>query len=624
MNIRFNKVKIHHFLSFGDAEIDLRDRGYCLVSGVNRNPKDAAKSNGSGKSTIWSAISFALTGETIGGIKSNLANIYFDDGCWVSLEFEVDGKTYVVTRSKDDVKLGTNLKIVVDGEDKSGKGINESREILDQLLPDVTTELLGSVIILGQGLPQKFTSNKPSGRKEVLEHLSKSDFMIQDLKERVEARGSIVGRMVRENEDKTLSGTSKKSLYEQTLTRLGTELEEAEKPVEYDSTIKDLTEKIKANEESEKAKSDLVTAKSAELDGLEKEYYSIGERKQAALTEMETNHLEYSKELNSKRQDVSNRKFSLEAEIRKMKSITDVCPTCGQKIPNVIKPDTTALEEELKTVVESLNKIDSEIAEDAREYRDAINGINDKFNEMTSGLKGKIDALKAETFNIQGEIRMILSSKSLLERDLASTKAAKENHESNINRLKKEISETKESLDSLNNELNVLAEEHASLKKHQEVLDKMSTMLRRNFRGYLLTGVIDYINSRAKEYSSQIFGSDEIEFELDGNNINISYLKKDYENLSGGEKQRVDLIVQFALRDMMCKYLGFSSNILVLDEITDALDSTSCDRVLNFITKELGGIESVFIISHHSDELEIPCDSELTVEKNESGVSSVK
>ena len=624
MNIQFNKITIHHFLSFGDAEIDLRDRGYCLVSGVNRNPKDAAKSNGSGKSTIWSAISYALTGETIGGIKSNLANIYFDDGCWVSLEFEVDGKAYVVTRSKDDAKLGTNLKIVVDGEDKSGKGINESKDILDQLLPDITPELLGSVIILGQGLPQKFTSNKPSGRKEVLEHLSKSDFMIQDLKERVEARGTTVSKMIRENEDKTLSGTSKKSLYEQTLTRLGTELEEAEKPVEYDANIEDLTAKIKANEESEKAKSDLVTSKSTELDGLEKEYYSIGEKKQAALTEMEANHSEYSKELNSKRQDVSNRKFSLEAEIRKMKSITDVCPTCGQKIPNVIKPDTTALEEELKTVIESLNKIDAEIAEDTKEYRAAVDGINNKFNEMTSGLKGKIDILKAEIFNLQGEIRMILSSKSLLERDLASTKAAKENHESNIKRLKKELAEAKESLDALNNDLNVLAEEHSSLKKHQEVLDKMSTMLKRNFRGYLLTGVINYINSRAKEYSSQIFGSDEIEFELDGNNINISYLKKDYENLSGGEKQRVDLIVQFALRDMMCKYLGFSSNILVLDEITDALDSTSCDRVLNFITKELGGIESVFIISHHSDELEIPCDSELIVEKNESGVSTVK
>ena len=85
----------------------------------------------------------------------------------------------------------------------------------------------------------------------------------------------------------------------------------------------------------------------------------------------------------------------------------------------------------------------------------------------------------------------------------------------------------------------------------------------------------------------------------------------------------MDLIIQFAIRDFMCNFLQFSSNILVLDEITDALDSESCDKVLNFITTELQDIESVFIISHHSDTLEIPVDSELKIEKNEQGVSNV-
>lgn len=84
MNIRFKSITIHHFLSFGESTINLEDRGFCLVSGINRNPKDAAKSNGSGKSTIWNAISFVLTGETLQGLKSNLGNIYFKDGCWVS------------------------------------------------------------------------------------------------------------------------------------------------------------------------------------------------------------------------------------------------------------------------------------------------------------------------------------------------------------------------------------------------------------------------------------------------------------------------------------------------------------------------------------------------------------
>ena len=159
--------------------------------------------------------------------------------------------------------------------------------------------------------------------------------------------------------------------------------------------------------------------------------------------------------------------------------------------------------------------------------------------------------------------------------------------------------------------------------ERSEVVSKMNTIVKRDFRGFLLKNIIDFINIKAKEYASQIFGCDEIDFELDGNDINISFSGKDYSNLSGGEKQRVDLIVQFAIRSFMCNFLQFSSNILVLDEITDALDSESCDRVINFITNELKDIESVFIISHHSDTLEIPCDSELIIEKDNLGVSHV-
>ena len=151
----------------------------------------------------------------------------------------------------------------------------------------------------------------------------------------------------------------------------------------------------------------------------------------------------------------------------------------------------------------------------------------------------------------------------------------------------------------------------------------MNTIVKRDFRGFLLKNIIDYVDAKAKEYASQIFGCNEISFALDGNDINISFCNKNYDNLSGGEQQRVDLIVEFAIRNFMCQYLNFSSNILVLDEIFDALDSESCDRVINFVTNELKDIESVFIISHHSDSLDIPYDSQLVIEKNELGVSHV-
>ena len=65
--IQFKKVILHNFGSYGHVELDLQNRGFCLVSGQNNYVKDNALSNGSGKSFLWSAICYALTGVTIGG-----------------------------------------------------------------------------------------------------------------------------------------------------------------------------------------------------------------------------------------------------------------------------------------------------------------------------------------------------------------------------------------------------------------------------------------------------------------------------------------------------------------------------------------------------------------------------
>ena len=73
----------------------------------------------------------------------------------------------------------------------------------------------------------------------------------------------------------------------------------------------------------------------------------------------------------------------------------------------------------------------------------------------------------------------------------------------------------------------------------------------------------------------------------------------------------------------MCKYLGFTSNILFLDEITDNLDNVGCKGLMDLISTSLVDIESTFVISHHSDELVLPIDSEIIVEKNSNGISSI-
>ena len=157
---------------------------------------------------------------------------------------------------------------------------------------------------------------------------------------------------------------------------------------------------------------------------------------------------------------------------------------------------------------------------------------------------------------------------------------------------------------------------------HLNVVQKMNTVITRDFRGYLLSSVIEFISNKAKEYSQAVFETSDIDFYLDGNNIIISYGGKDYINLSGGERQKIDLIIQFAIRDMLCKYLGFSSNIIAVDELFDGLDDTGCERIINLISNKLSDVESIYVITHHSA-IQIPCDNVITVIKGEDGISRI-
>ena len=122
MHVDFKHIIIHNFMSFGHVELSFNDDGFIRVTGVNENPSDNAGSNGSGKSSLWEALVWAITGDTIRGTKQ-IVNIYGEDGCFVDLDFCIDNKQYKLIRSKDHKVYKTNLQIFIDGQDVSGKGI---------------------------------------------------------------------------------------------------------------------------------------------------------------------------------------------------------------------------------------------------------------------------------------------------------------------------------------------------------------------------------------------------------------------------------------------------------------------------------------------------------------------
>ena len=73
---------------------------------------------------------------------------------------------------------------------------------------------------------------------------------------------------------------------------------------------------------------------------------------------------------------------------------------------------------------------------------------------------------------------------------------------------------------------------------------------------------------------------------------------------------------------MLCKFLNFSCNVLIVDEIFDNLDYIGCQRVVNLISTKLQDINNIYVVTHRGD-LEIPYDTEITVEKDEKGVSRI-
>lgn len=620
MTINFKTLHMVNFLSYIDSFIDLDSEGFILVNGINNNAEDCSKSNGSGKSAIWDAISWALTGETIRGVKS-IRNVSASDGTLVELSFDYDNNSYHIIRSKEHSEYKSDLKIFINDVDKSGKGLRESEKLLQSYLPELTSYLIGSVIILGQGLPQKLSSETPSGRKNILEKLSKSDFMIEDLKERIQTRHSELSNSMRALQDESLKLDTLKESSTQILSKLEADLESLMDSSSIDDKLNSTQEALERCSinvsKLTKEISDLTSAK----EELDKNLNLIHDAFTEESTKLNSEYNESINRYNIKLAELSTQKRLLENEIKQIKAMTDVCPTCGQKIPEVVIPDCSAKEVELSELISGIEMINKDIAI-----------AKDCLSQNMGNLNIKYDCsdINAELASVISQLSNAELNKSQLNIKIAGYQSAlgelinrKQTFTQTLNKLQNDIESEKTRQVEIQDKKLYNSNEIENIKLHIEVNNKMNNIVKRDFRGFLLQNVIEYINKKCKEYSLEVFNKDNIEFKLDGNDICIEYCGKQYEALSGGEKQKLDVIIQLAIRAMLCTYLNFNSNILVLDEVFDSMDVTSCQQILELISNALSDVKSIYVITHRQ-ELNIPYDKIITIIKDSNGISTIQ
>jgi DNA repair exonuclease SbcCD ATPase subunit len=619
--LNFKRIILHNFGSYGHAEANLENKGICLVSGRNNYKKDNALSNGSGKSFLWSGICYALTGETISGLKTNLKNINSTEDAvsYVTVEFISDKDTYSITRH---IAPKSDLKIIKNDINISGKGLRESEKKLGEVLPDLTKDLIASTIIIGQGMPNKFSSFSPSGRKDLLEKLTKSDFMVEDIRQRVTTRMTELQRQVRDCEDNLLIHKTQNKSIENTLKVKEAELAKAVKP-DFTVQLKDLQDLIAKTKEKLEGATAAITEKEKVYADTNTELLKILETSNAETAEeKEAYEAAFRAQVTERSQKEAEVK-TLTRTIAELKATKDVCPTCGQKLPGAVKPDTTAQETalvQLNIEVEAINKKISEINTKHWEYQLQI---KTKYEATIDGLKAQLRTAATEKGNFNREVQLLTAQCTEYTEKYNKVIYEQENWDRYYARLEAEIKELQEEWSKNNSLILLLEGNKQDIADHLAVVKKMDTLTKRDFRGYLLENIIKYIDQVAKDYCDVVFKTRDLEVYLDGNALDISYCGKMFDNLSGGEKQRVDLILQFAIRNMLKAYLNTSSNILVLDEITDFLDKQSCKAIMTLIERELNTIESVFVVSHHATELDLPIDSEIKVVKNEDGISEI-
>jgi DNA repair exonuclease SbcCD ATPase subunit len=115
--------------------------------------------------------------------------------------------------------------------------------------------------------------------------------------------------------------------------------------------------------------------------------------------------------------------------------------------------------------------------------------------------------------------------------------------------------------------------------------------------------MLDYLNSRLKHYCN-VMTSGDIGVQLlhdDKGKIDLIVTTKggSYASASGGEKDRIDIAIAFALHDLATQRTDFRSNVLVLDEVAVFVDDAGIERLMQLVAEKLDRVETTFLITQN-------------------------
>ena len=547
--ITFKNLKYRNFLSSGQHWTDINFQEY--------NTNLVIGTNGSGKSTMLDALTFALFNKPFRKInKSQLINTTNEKDTLVEVEFSVNSRDYLVRRG-----IKPNIfDIEVNGEALHRQADDRSNQkILEENILKVNYKSFTQIVILGSSTFVPFMQLTGSNRREVIEDLldirifSTMNALMRD-KMRVQREGLKTLSLRKDNiQDKMVM---QKNFMAELDAQRQTGIKASNKKIkEYTLEVDNL---LKSNE-----------TKTVDVSKLIKEQENV------------TGAGKKLKKLNTLKGKLSNKVTTITKE-HKFFSDNTVCPTCTQ----------------------SINE----------EFRiDRINDAQSKAKELQSGYKELENAIQKEEER-EHQFTQLSQEISTLNNDISQNNTKISGFQRQIRDLESEIQTITDQLQNRNTEHEKLAEFKANLKDTiDELSDQREQLNHYDFAYSLLKddGVktkiikkyIPVINQQVNRYLQLM--DFYINFHLDEefNETVKSPIHEDfsYASFSEGEKMRIDLALLFTWREVARIKNSVNTNLLIMDEVFDSsLDGFGTEeflKIIKFVIKDA----NIFVISHKSD-----------------------
>jgi DNA repair exonuclease SbcCD ATPase subunit len=564
--IKIKELTVKNFMSVGNQTqaVNFAQQNLTLVLGENldQGGDDSGSRNGTGKTTIVNALSYALFGNALTNIKKdNLINKINNKNMLVTLAFEKDGMDYRIERGRKPnvLQFFVNDQEQETSETDDAQGdVRETQRDLDELL-GMSHDMFKHIVALNT-YTEPFLSMKANDQRAIIEQLLGVTLLSEKAERLKELVKITKDEIFQENADIEAAKKSNDKI-QQSVDSLTTRqtVWNTQHDAELEKIGRAIIELEGVDIEAELAKHaelKLFEEKSAKLKSLNKERATLD----AATAQAERSVKKYASEL-AKLQDKK-------------------CHACDQELHDHKHEEMSA--EANKHLAEANTYHDKVIADLAK-----INKEIDAIGEVTKRPNTYYDTVE-QALKHQNNL-------TTLETQLTVKAGESDPYQEQIDELRHTAMQ-EISWDRVN-ELN-------RLKEHQEFLLKLLTSKDSFIRKKIIDQNLAYLNNRLTYYLDKMGLPHTVLFQNDLT-VLITQLGQDldFDNLSRGERNRLILSLSWAFRDVW-ESLYQQVNLLFVDELVDnGLDASGVEGALAVLKKMARERKkNIFLISH-KDEL---------------------